>query len=249
MLTSSELHRRSPTGETDDQVLLPAKNNDDEDHDLQKKNESLSASEVTTTTRPTAEAEGSVNDDDEEGGGGGGWFGAIGSDFKILATSIKDTIPPVIGGFTNFVHRVADEIAELERQGEMEAERWRQENYGTVSGSKEAGSSRHLHLPWELKAPVDNQEGRQASDVVDDNYYADEDLLDTILGLSLLESTFQEPFLEDSLDDDCSEFVLDEPRRDLIRRLLAIDQNLAAQYGGIQGTCTNKYKHRFPFHL
>jgi hypothetical protein len=182
----------------------------------------LQGSEVTTS--PPTETGSSVDGEEEDGG----WFGTIGSDFKVLATSIKDTLPPVIGGFANFVHRsamtVAAEIAELERQGEIEAERWRQENYGNINENS-------LRLPWEIKA-TGEEGGAQPSS--DDQLYADEELLDIILGLSLQESTFQEPFAKES--EDKSGRVMDELRLDLIRRLLAIDQNLAAHHENMKGT-------------
>mmetsp|Transcript_25409 Transcript_25409/g.41743 ORF Transcript_25409/g.41743 Transcript_25409/m.41743 type:complete len:198 (-) Transcript_25409:51-644(-) len=57
--------------------------------------------------------------------GGGGWFSGIGSDFRNIAHCLTDNVPPVVTGVANLVHRtavaVANEIAQLERDGELEA--------------------------------------------------------------------------------------------------------------------------------
>ena len=60
-----------------------------------------------------------------------------------------------------------------------------------------------------------------------------------ILALSLLEKTFLEPFTSPAAGSlssvDRSEFILDQPRINLIRRLLDIDDNLAATHARLSG--------------
>jgi hypothetical protein len=173
-------------------------------------------------TQPT---DGSVSDDEA-----GGWWGAIGTDFRNLATCFTDTIPPVMGGVAFFIHKtaasVAAEFAQLERDGELEAERWREEN--ERSSEKD---SKSLSLPWEIRQDFDH-----AAIPV---YIANNALKADILALSLDENTFLEPFSPPTSDSMAalakSSFVLDEPRITLIRRLLDIDENLAAMQAHLSG--------------
>jgi hypothetical protein len=181
----------------------------------------LQDSEMTPPTET-----GSVSEDEA-----GGWLGAIGTDFRNLATCFKDNTLPVLGGVANLVHKtamsVAAEIAQLERDGELEAERWREENQGLSEKDPES-----LSLPWEISHDLD-VDGIPV-------YVTDEELMEDILALSLLEKTFRKPFspptsgsLSSSLEK--SGFVLDEPRINLIRRLLDIDENLAAMHARLSG--------------
>lgn len=187
-----------------------------------KKNE-LQDSEMTPPTET-----GSVSEDE-----GNSWFGGIGTDFRTLANSIKETIPPAFGGIASFVHRsalsVAAEIAALERDSELETERWRADNYrGTLQDSQS------LHLPWEVKCEL--------ADAAKDGvplYMTNEELMDAILALSLKESTFLEPFSQRHPEGKTltakTNFVLDQHRIQLIRRLLDIDENLAAMHARLSG--------------
>jgi hypothetical protein len=63
--------------------------------------------------------------------------GAGSENSESLAKSTKDSIFPAIDGIASMIHRsamtVAAEIAQLERDAELEAERWREENYGAAS--------------------------------------------------------------------------------------------------------------------
>lgn len=148
-----------------------------------------------------------------------GWFGSIGTDFRSIATCFKNTIPPVIGGVASVVHKtamsVAAEIAELEREGELESQRWRDD--------EEPDS---LPLPWEIRQDYEN------NDIIP-VYITDEELMDEILALSLSENTFLKPDDDDNSSDE--NFVLDEARITLIRRLLDIDENLAAIHSRLSG--------------
>ena len=184
------------------------------------KKDSMQDSEMTPATDT-----GSIS---EESGGGGGWFG-IGSDIKTFARSIKDSAP-AIGGFASFIHRsaltVAAEIASLEREAELETERWREENYGKANSGSES-----LHLPWEV--PHHSKTLRSCDTI----YEEDEALMEKIFVLSCHEETF----LVESEDDKSGEekdftFSLDEPRINLIRRLLELDDSLAAMHAKLSGT-------------
>jgi hypothetical protein len=198
---------RAPAGEVD---VVVAKKID------------LQDSEMTPRTET-----GSVSEDEA-----GGWFGAIGTDFKNIASSIKDTFPPGIGGIIHFVHKsamsVAAEIAQLERDAELDVGRWREENY---ANTKEGSES--LPLPWEIKCDLDDS--LQAESPL---YMTDEELMDIIMALSLKEHTFLKPFSPQSKIDNLrskASFVMDVARIDLIRRLLDIDENLAAIHARLSG--------------
>jgi hypothetical protein len=202
---------------SDDNVMTQAKN------DLQD-------SEMTVNTEG-----GSVSENESYG-----WLGAIGSDFRNIASCFKDNIPPVIGGVANLVHQtalsVAAEIAQLERDGELEAERWKVEHPGDFLGKNNGP----LALPWEIR-----QDLKCAEFPV---YIADDELKETILGLSLHENTFREPHtpsISVSISVSVSDsppsiqnhtFELNEQRIVLIRRLLDIDANLAAMHARLSGT-------------
>ena len=77
----------------------------------------------------------------------GSWLGAIGTDFKNIATCFKKNTLPVLGGVANLVHKtamsVAAEIAQLERDGELEGDYWREESQGLDEKDLET-----LSLPW-----------------------------------------------------------------------------------------------------
>lgn len=154
-----------------------------------------------------------------------GWFSAIGSDFKNIATCFRNNIPPVIGGVATLVHQtamsVAAEIAELEREG-----------FGDEDCAPDEDPD-SIFLPWETRASNDN-------DTTILLYDTDEKLMGDILALSRNEKTFLEPFSSSSAEDEVNasakmEFVLDESRISLIRRLLDIDENLAAMHARMSG--------------
>lgn len=167
-------------------------------------------------TQPT---DGSVSDDEA-----GGWLGSITTDFRHMANCFKDSTLPVIGGVASLVHKtamtVAAEIAQLERDGELDASVWRTENNREVES---------LFLPWEIRKEADNGEIPV--------YVTDGELMDEILALSLHESTFSTPFaaMENQASEDGQTFALDKPRIALIRRLLDIDENLAAIHARSSG--------------
>jgi hypothetical protein len=153
-----------------------------------------------------------------------GWLGAIGSDFKNIATCFRNNIPPVIGGVAKLVHKtamsVAAEIAELEREG-----------FGEEDGGSPDEDPNSILLPWEMKTSHD-----------EDNlsvFVTDEELMEDILALSRHEKTFLEPFNSceagDHIASDKPDFVLDESRISLIRRLLDIDESLAVMHARMSG--------------
>lgn len=133
------------------------------------------------------------------------WWGGIGADFRTLASNLKSTAGEVVG----FVHRsalsVAQEIAELERHD-----------------LEERPPPEALRLPWEIA-----QENGE--------YQEDEELKEKIFLLSYQESSFLEPFTPSNDDDDNGAFCLDEPRIQLIRNLLEMDENLASTHARLSG--------------
>mmetsp|Transcript_31529 Transcript_31529/g.52051 ORF Transcript_31529/g.52051 Transcript_31529/m.52051 type:complete len:304 (+) Transcript_31529:141-1052(+) len=173
-------------------------------------------SEVSSTKETTSEDSGSY----------GGWFG----DIKSLAKSTKDSIFPAIDGIANILHRsamtVAAEIAQLERDAEMEADRWRDENYGAAPSQEQP--RRELRLPWEVRRreAITDLSSSSTSHCVED-----ESFKQRILELSKTEDTFMEPYGAGEADD----FPLNEQRIHLIRRLLDIDENLAATHAKLSG--------------
>lgn len=198
----------------------------DDEASLTRKDSDMQDSEMTPATET-----GSISEDS-----GGGWFG-LGSDVKAFARSIKDTTTPAIGGFASFLHRsaltVAAEIASLEREAQLETERWREENYGKAGDDDDAT----LHLPWEV--PHNSKKLRSSS--CDTIYEEDEELMKKVLELSRHEETFLGAKEEDSeVEEEDVSFSLDEPRINLIRRLLELDDNLAAMHAKLSGTlrCT-----------
>ena len=187
------------------------------------KKDSMQDSEMTPATET-----GSISEEETTGGG---WFG-IGSDIKTFARSIKDNVPPAIDGFASFIHRsaltVAAEIAQLEREAELETERWREQNYGKAhSGSDDDP----LHLPWEV--PHNSKKLRSSS--CETIYEEDEELMQKIFDLSTHEKTFMGDTDDGNEAEDFS-FSLDEPRINLIRRLLELDDHLAAMHAKLSGT-------------
>lgn len=166
-----------------------------------------------------------------------GWFG----DIKSLAKSTKETILPAFEGLAGIVHRsalsVAAEFAQLERDAELEAERWKDES----SGENHREQKRHvLPLPWEVKRRNGNEEDSANS------FVEDESFKNRILQLSTTEETFLEPYGAGEADD----FLLTDQRIHLIRRILHLDENLAAIHAKISGKFEDfKMKHSLDFAL
>lgn len=161
-----------------------------------------------------------------------GWFG----DIKSLAKSTKETILPAIDGIASIIHRsamtVAAEIAQLERDAELEAERWRADNYGSSSSSSSAATTTNertvpviVPLPWET--PNNNSPNAP--------YVSNEELKQKILRLGTDERTFLGPFNSNTSRNE--DFYLTESIIDLIRRLLQIDENLATMHARLSGEC------------
>lgn len=159
-----------------------------------------------------------------EDSGGGGWFGGMGTDFRSMAYSLKDAVPPTIGAISDiasFVQRsarsVAAEIAMLERDSDED------------EGDLECA----LRLPWEISTGITSSDGST-------EYQEDEELKAKVLTLSVSHDSFLKPFngKEPSFapgQEESNFVVLDEPRIHLIRRLLEIDENLAATHAHLSG--------------
>lgn len=175
----------------------------------------------------TAPTDGSASEE----GGHGSWLG----EFRALAKSTKETFFPALDGIANMVHRsamaVAAEIAQLEHEAEADADRWREDNYGS---NNDYDTSEPLSLPWELA--VKSAESKDGVDIESVAKYAEnEDLKQQVMELSTVESTFLEPFSSEGSDETDTMFTLNEPRIQLIRRLLALDARLAKIHAKISG--------------
>jgi hypothetical protein len=184
-----------------------------------------------------------------------GWLGSIGADFRSIANvahCLTENVKPVVSGVAALVHRtavaVANEIALLEQDGELDHSSG--DNLESLQSSPSHSAEKQQHeglmLPWEIR--------RELSSIGEDNipvYFTDNDLMDTILALSSHESTFLGPFknhvrnIDDnsfagddkqiSLTSFSSTFVMDESRIDLIGRLMDIDKNLASEHSRFSG--------------
>jgi len=247
--------------------------------------ESMEEEAASSSNRNLQDSEFTVDSlENEPEGSGAGWFGGMGTDFLHCLT---ENVSPVVSGVASLVHKtavaVANEIAQLERDGVLEAEaavaeRSNQDSGGTAERGSEAKraevdcsimlptfsspsfvstassnnnkpSGSHI-LQWEIcqeSSPnlVLAEEENEEIPV----YFTDTELMKNIFLLSRQESTFLQPFSEDSpegndassqttrsnvngvsvsLSSFSSTFVMDEPRIKLIRRLLDIDNNLAS---------------------
>jgi hypothetical protein len=162
------------------------------------------------------------------------WWRGIGADFRTLAVSVKETA----GGVAQFVRtsawNMAQEIAVLEetRRSCYDNERRQIDDDDEEEDEEE---DENLHLPWEIQ-------------LEDCDILEDEELKQKILQLSSNRNTFLKPFSfrksksqsmnksEDEEEDDSEkEFKLDEPRVEIIRQLLKIDQQLAAMHAKLSG--------------
>jgi len=157
----------------------------------------------------------------------GGWFG----DIKSLAKSTKDTLFPAFEGLAGMVHRsamsVAAEFAQLERDAELEADQWKERSYGE-SRQEQLNKVHILPLPWEVLKSTDD---RNSNDDNGDSYTEDSSFKKIIFELSTTEETFLEPYAADEAED----FVLTDERILLIRRILHLDENLAAIHAKLSG--------------
>lgn len=202
MSVDAQRNKNETTSGNDFNENLPGKNTGED---------FLEESDMTPLT------EGSTSEED------GGWLGGIGADFRNIANSFKDAVPPTIGAIgdiANFVQRsalsVAAEIAQLERD----------------SSDEEAGDLEHrIHLPWEILK--EDESGQSV-------YQQDADLKASIMALSVDHATFLKPFSVKgassfSPDEESNFIILDESRIHQIRRLLEIDENLAATHSALSG--------------
>lgn len=133
------------------------------------------------------------------------FFEALGSDFRLLAASFRETA----GGVASFVQRSAMTVAaELSRLEESE-----------IDAEYESCEIIPLNLPWVIKA--NENSGYQEHPI----------LKERVMALSRQDSTF----LQTHSGADSPMFSLDEPRIQLIRHLLELDENLAASHARLSG--------------
>mmetsp|Transcript_24757 Transcript_24757/g.26627 ORF Transcript_24757/g.26627 Transcript_24757/m.26627 type:complete len:386 (-) Transcript_24757:542-1699(-) len=215
------------------------------------------------------DSEFTADSSENESESSGRWFGGLGSDILSIAHCLTDNVSPVVSGVATFVHRtavaVANEISQLERDGELETaaaieERPSKKNSRGTKGSGTAiilspssfdststsNKSESLILPWEICQESQTNLSTQKENDEITVYFTDTDLMNKIFVLSRQESTFLEPFSEDSpegnnksfpqninnmsLSSYSSTFVIDDSRVKLIHRLLDIDDNLASMH-------------------
>lgn len=199
-----------------------------------------------------------------EPGSGIRWFGGIGTDFLHCLT---ENVTPVVSGVATLVHKtavaVANEISQLERDGELEAaaaaaaqqcdedsneDKWATDCHTThpsLTIDSNGKKSENLILPWEicresLGNPTFGEEHGEIS-----VYFTDKELMKRIFALSRDDATFLHPFSDNSSDANelqtrtlssfYSTFVMDEARVKLIHRILDIDENLAAVHSRLTG--------------
>ena len=155
----------------------------------------------------------------------------------MVARCIKNTGEGVAGVISRGAMAVASEFAQLERDAELEADQWREHNYGTSPASSQEGGEEgehapeeYLALPWEL--PIPSTEKSTDSII---NYEENIELMDEILELSQHEITFLKPFSCNKNDESKGRFALTEARIQLIRQLLDIDENLAVTHARLSG--------------
>ena len=201
---------------------------DDEESEKNSKNSNvLHESDMSPAT------DGSLTDD-----GTSGWFGGLGADLSNIANSLKGAVPPSIGALgsiASFVQRsalaVAAEIAQLQQDR-----------------SDDETSDDELRLPWEIRMEENSEDSSTQSSA----YQEDEELKAKILEISNDHNTFLKPFpVKASYStpaEECDFVVLDEPRINLIRRLLEIDESLATTHAHLSGRfwptrCLGRFEH------
>jgi len=200
---------------------------------------------------------------------GMGWFGGIGTEFLHCLT---DNVSPVVSGVATLVHKtavaVANEISQLERDGELRAAAAAAERTNENCGGEETeptGSnaifpsssfnsstkqnSEDLILPWEVCRESSHNSTVEEEDDRILVYFTDAELMEMIFDLSRNDSTFLQPFSDDlpeaiqsqklSSPSCYSTFVMDEPRVKLINRILDIDENLASARSRLTGDGSN----------
>jgi hypothetical protein len=115
------------------------------------------------------------------------------------------TLKETAGGVADFIHRSAVAVAT---------------EIARLEDSEQANLPSGLDLPW----MVPHSTVQVSEDV---------DLKNKILALSLDQSSFLQPYTMDNCN--ANEFVLDEPRIHLIRRLLELDSCLAVTHARLSG--------------
>lgn len=198
-----------------------------------------------------------------ESGSGIRWFGGIGTDFLHCLT---ENVTPVVSGVATLVHKtavaVANEISQLERDGELEAaaaaaqrcdedsneDKWASDCHTTHPSStldSNEKKSENLTLPWEICRESSGNPTFGEDDGEISVYFTDKELMRRIFALSSNDAAFLHPFSDDlsdaneaqtrTLSSFYSRFVMDEARVKLIHRILDIDENLASVHSRLTG--------------
>jgi hypothetical protein len=207
--------------------------------------------------------------DTEQGASGTGWLGGMGTDFLNCLT---ENVSPVVSGVATLVHKtavaVANEISQLERDGELEAEAaavaerfdkdWeRAEKRMGDSSSLNSSSSfdsnydtigECIGLPWEICQELSQHSTTEENNGEIPVYFTDKELMKKIFSLSRTDSTFFEPFSANSPEGKkqqlkyaspySSNFVMNDVRIKLIQRIMDIDENLASTHARLTGGTT-----------
>lgn len=150
-------------------------------------------------------------------GGEESFLEALGADFRTLACSLRVTA----GGVANYVQQsamnVAAEIARLE-----EAEEDRAHHHNNLQNEADTADDTPLRLPWEIRLGGG------------DEFVEDTALKERIMELSTDETNFLRPPVNENTAENIV-FAFDEPRIQLIRRLLEMDENLARTHARLSG--------------
>lgn len=204
--------------------------------------------------------------DTEQGASGTGWLGGMGTDFLNCLT---ENVSPVVSGVATLVHKtavaVANEISQLERDGEFEAEAaavaerfdkdWEraEKRMGDSSNLNSSSSfdsnydtiGEYIGLPWEICQELSQHSTAEENNGEIPVYFTDKELMKKIFSLSRCDSTFYEPFSENSPEGNkeqrryaspySSNFVMNDVRIKLIRRIMDIDENLASTHARLTG--------------
>ena len=188
---------------------------------LEESNDGSSPAKMIASTSDTANEE-YLDDSSASGEEDNNFFGAIGADFRTLAVSLKQTA----GGVANFMQRSARSVAaEIAR---LEEEKNSQTPSSTDASERPTKSDDKIPLPLPWTVAINTSP----------HYEEDFQLRERIFDLSAKEETFLQPFGRDvtgTTTESQSTFSLDEPRIQLIRYLLDIDDNLAATHARLSG--------------
>jgi len=186
----------------------------------------------------------------------GKWFGDLTASFT---KSLKETIPQtktaledIAGAIQRSANALATELANFEREAGIEARKWAENLYESDENQEYYGQ--YTTLPWQVEEELyvhDDSENHidtctSKKSLVVTNLVEDMELKSEIFSLSTKESTFTQPFKEESdeckqnsLDDDAFAFEL-ESHMILIQRLLQMDKNLRKAHARLSAIKVNE---------